>query len=242
MTAHSRITRVILKNYKSFALADVPLEPLPFLVGPNGAAKSNFIDALRFCRDALRTPLDQVFAKRNTNLYNLRHRSPANPESLEMRFEFVLVTGQTGYYSFTIGPQSPRGYEVRREKCVIYAFEDQPEHSFDRPTPNRLHLVNASGSAEYQPVYELLSSMEFYTPDPEMMRVDLDTTGSADVLDEDGENAASVLDRLIRTQKDTKDRIEQYLRAIVPGLERVGVEGFREYKLLNFYLAARRFG
>ena len=57
---NSGITRVILHNYKSIALGNVALGPLNFLVGPNGSGKSNFIDAMRFCRDALRTPLDQV--------------------------------------------------------------------------------------------------------------------------------------------------------------------------------------
>jgi predicted ATPase len=113
MTTQSRITRVVLKNYKSIAACDVPLGPLTILVGPNGAGKSNFFDAIRFCRDALRTPLDQVFAKRNTNLHHLLHRSAANPESLGMRFDFALDGGQEGHYSFEIGPQSPRGFEVR---------------------------------------------------------------------------------------------------------------------------------
>ncbi|HUE03351.1 MAG TPA: AAA family ATPase [Bryobacteraceae bacterium] len=252
MTTQGRITRVILKNYKSIASCDVPLGPLTILVGPNGAGKSNFIDAMRFCRDALRTPLDQVFAKRNTNLYHLRHRSPANPESLGMRFDFALDGGQQGYYSFEIGPQSPRGYEVRQESCVILDSDGERKHSFKiqagasysmlpavlpAPSANRLFLVNASGLPEYQPVYELLSGMEFYTPDPEMMRNELDTTGSADILDADGENVASVIDRLSHTQETTKARIDQYLHAIVPGLDRVEAEEFRSYKLLNFYLA-----
>src|ERR1039458_1784562 len=93
------------------------------------------------------------------------------------------------------------------------------------------------GVPGFQQVYELLSGMEFYTPDPEMMRNELDTTGSADILDADGENTASVLDRLSHTQEATKARIDQYLQAIVPGLERVEAEEFRSYKLLNFYLA-----
>jgi predicted ATPase len=256
MTTQSRITRVALKNYKSIATCDVPLGPLTILVGPNGAGKSNFLDAMRFCRDALRTPLDQVFAKRNTNLQHLRHRSPANPESLGMRFDFALDRGQQGHYSFEIGPQSPRGFEVLQETCVIRGSDGEPEHSFEihsgnftlssvisirlpLPTPsaNRLYLVNASGLPGFQQVYELLSAMEFYTPDPEMMRNELDTTGSADILDADGENTASVLDRLSHTQEATKARIDQYLQAIVPGLQGVGAEEFRSYKLLNFYFA-----
>lgn len=213
--------------------------PLTFLVGPNGAGKCTFIDALRFCRDALRTPLDQVFAKRNTNLHNLLHRSPANPDSLEMRFDFTLGDGETtGFYSFVIGQQSPRGFEVRREKCVIQALDGRTRVLFDlQSSSNRLYLVNAFDDRASQAVYELLSGMEFYTPDPEMMRLDLDTTGSADILDEDGENIATVLDRLSRTQRDTKDRIDEYLQAIVPGLQRVEAEEFRSYKLLNFYQA-----
>jgi len=255
MTTQSRITRVALTNYKSIAACDVPLGPLTILVGPNGAGKSNFLDAMRFCRDALRTPLDQVFAKRNTNLYHMRHRSPANPESLGMRFDFALDGGQQGHYSFEIGPQSPRGFEVRQETCVIQRSDGEPKHSFEihsgnftlssvtsirmpLPTPsaNRLYLVNAS-LPEFQQVYELLSGMEFYTPDPEMMRNELDTTGSADILDADGENTASVLDRLSHTQEAMKARIDQYLQAIVPGFVRVEAEEFRSYKLLNFYLA-----
>jgi hypothetical protein len=209
---------------------------------------------MRFCRDALRTPLDQVFAKRNTNLHHLLHRSAANPESLGMRFDFALDRGQEGHYSFEIGLQSPRGFEVRQEACVIRGSDGQSRCSFDlrsgffvlssdpaRPFPapsaNRLYLVNASGLSEFQPVYELLSGMEFYTPDPKVMRNELDKTGSADILAAEGENTASVLDRLTHTQEATKARIDQYLQAIVPGLERVGASEFRSYKLLNFHFS-----
>jgi predicted ATPase len=240
-----RLTRVVLTNYKSIARCEVDLGPLTILVGPNGAGKSNFIDALRFCRDALRTPLDQVFAKRNTHLHNLLHRSPANPDSLEMQFDFKLASGETGSYGFAISPQQPRGFEVRREKCMMQTPDRRGRTLFEVASgtlapvvssSNRLFLVNAP-DRESRAIYELLSGMEFYTPDPERMRLDLDTTGSAEVLDEDGENIASVLDRLSQTQKAAKDRIEEYLRAIVPGLERVEAEDFRSYKLLNFYQA-----
>jgi predicted ATPase len=254
MATQSRITRVALKNYKSIAACDVPLGPLTILVGPNGAGKSNFLDAMRFCRDALRTPLDLVFAKRNTNLSHLRHRSQANPESLAMGFDFSLEAGQEGHYSFEIGPQSPRGFEVRHEKCVVQeptglprSFEVQSGQlvsvhlnaaALPAPSARRLFLVNASALPEFHPVYELLSGMEFYTPDSEMMRNELDTTGSADILDADGENTASVLHRLSQTQRATKARIDQYLQAMVPGLERVEAGDFKSYKFLDFYLAA----
>jgi len=169
-----------------------------------------------------------------------------------MRFDFALDGGRDGHYSFEIGLQYPRGFEVRKEACVIRGSDGELAHTFalqsgafskiqsgplPYPTANRLFLVNAAAVSEFQPVYELLSGMEFYTPDPKMMR-ELDTTGSADILNANGQNTASVLDRLSHTQGDTKDRIDQYLRAIVPGLERVDADDFEHYKLLNFYMAA----
>src|SRR5713101_7345829 len=47
------LCRVRIRGYKSIAFCDVTLEPLTILVGRNGSGKSNFLDALRFLRDAL---------------------------------------------------------------------------------------------------------------------------------------------------------------------------------------------
>ena len=58
------ITRVSLRNYKSIAACDVQLQPLTFLVGRNGAGKSNFLDALRFVADALNSSLDHAIRAR----------------------------------------------------------------------------------------------------------------------------------------------------------------------------------
>ena len=54
------LTRVVLKNYKSIAASGVDLRALTFLVGPNGSGKSNFLDALRFTSDSLRSSLDNA--------------------------------------------------------------------------------------------------------------------------------------------------------------------------------------
>ena len=58
------LTRVVLKNYKSIAASGVDLRALTFLVGPNGSGKSNFLDALRFTSDSLRSSLDNALRER----------------------------------------------------------------------------------------------------------------------------------------------------------------------------------
>ena len=84
------LTRVTIENFKSIAFCDVKLGPLTFLVGLNGAGKSNFIDALRFCRDALRGPLDQAFASRSSNLQNLSHIGAGSSPGFGLRVEMQL--------------------------------------------------------------------------------------------------------------------------------------------------------
>lgn len=54
------ISRVRIKNYKSIAHCDVTLDRFTVLLGLNAAGKSNFLDALRFVRDALMDGPDEV--------------------------------------------------------------------------------------------------------------------------------------------------------------------------------------
>jgi predicted ATPase len=45
------VTRLILKNWRNFRDANVPLRDRTYLVGANASGKSNFLDAFRFLRD-----------------------------------------------------------------------------------------------------------------------------------------------------------------------------------------------
>lgn len=45
------VTRLILKNWRNFREADVPLRDRTYLIGANASGKSNFLDAFRFLRD-----------------------------------------------------------------------------------------------------------------------------------------------------------------------------------------------
>lgn len=88
--------RVTIRNYKSIAACQVQLGPLMFLVGPNGSGKSNFLDALRFAADALRSSLDHALRERGT-IKEVRRRSGGHPNHFALRFDFVLPSGRNGY-------------------------------------------------------------------------------------------------------------------------------------------------
>lgn len=241
------ITRVVLKNYKSIAACDVKLGPMMFLVGPNGSGKSNFLDALRFVADALHTSLDHALRDRG-GINEVRRRSGGHPNHFGVRLDFVLEPKSTGRYSFRIGAQPRGGYEVQQEECVLNGPEPLWREDYFRvnngvvttsakiapaASKDRLYLVNASGLAEFRPVYEMFSRMGFYNLNPDRIR-DLQPPDAGELLARDGSNIASVLAQLSRRDEKTKQRIEEYLSKVVPGVRSVDVKVIGPKETLEF--------
>ena len=238
------ITRVVLKNYKSIAACDVRLQPLTFLVGRNGAGKSNFLDALRFVADALNTSLDHALRDRG-GIKEVRRRSGGHPNHFSIRLEFILPGGTTGHYAFHISARPPGGYEVQTEECKLQNEILAPEVHFhvergvvtDKSVDvapaaanDRLYLVNASGLPEFRPVYEALSHMGFYNLIPDKIR-NPQAPDPGDVLMRDGSNLTSVLAQL---SPSVKQSIEEYLAVVVPGVHRVRVKELGSMDTLEF--------
>ena len=94
------------------------LGPLTFLVGRNGAGKSNFLDALRFVADALSSSLGHAIRDRG-GINDVCRRARGHPNHFSIRLEFALPEDFTGHYAFQIRKRSPGGYEVRTEECRI---------------------------------------------------------------------------------------------------------------------------
>jgi predicted ATPase len=224
-----RLTRVVLRNYRSIAACNVVLGPLTFLVGPNGAGKSNFLDALRLVAEGLRTSLDHALRDRG-GVAEVRRRSSGHPTNFGIRLEFVLANGVPGHFAFEIGARSGGAYVVQTEQCAVGrdryrvvqgAVEEQPGPVFPPAADDRLYLVNAAGLPAFRPAFDLLSTMGFYNLNPDRIRA-LQPPDKGELLARDGSNLASVLGRLRKTDEGkTKSRIEEYLSKIVPGIESV---------------------
>ncbi|MCS6951855.1 MAG: AAA family ATPase [Bryobacterales bacterium] len=241
------IRRVRLKNYKSIAGCDVELRPLIFLVGPNGSGKSNFLDALRFVADALRTSLDHALRDRG-GIHEVRRRSGGHPTHFGIRLEFRLPDGSEGHYAFRIGARPQGGYEVQGEECAIRKPEALgPEASFSvrsgkvagtadifpPATTDRLYLVNAAGLPEFRSAYEALSRMGFYNLNPDRIR-ELQAPDPGELLARDGSNITSVLAQMKKRAPQRKERIEKYLASVVPGVCGVDVRTIGPRETLEF--------
>lgn len=228
------LTRVVLRNYKSIAACDVRLSRLTYLVGANGAGKSNFLDALHFVRDSLNGSLDIAMNERG-GLSEVRRRSSGHPNHFGIRLEFNLPNGDSGFYAFAVGALPSNGYEVQREECSINGSGKGPyfllehgklvktsESTFPSVTADRLALVSASGLPVFRPVYDALIAMGFYNLNPKVIR-ELQKPQDGRLLKPAGENIVSVIGHLSRTNPEALRIIQEYLHAVVPmvhGVER----------------------
>lgn len=237
MTNSVFIQRVVLRSYKSIAQCDIRLQPLTYLVGQNGAGKSNFLDALHFVRDALTGSLDNALSERG-GLKEVRRRSSGHPNHMGIRIDFRLMDGRQGWYALRIGALASGGHEVQNEECVIGGMGKGPffriakgqlqgssEATFPAVTNDRLALVAASGLTAFRPVFDGLAAMGFYNLNPKIMR-ELQKPQDGRLLKSVGENIASVIHHLQRVAPDRMQFIKEYLQWVAPmvqGLERIAI-------------------
>jgi predicted ATPase len=219
----------------------VKLGPLTFLIGQNGAGKSNFLDALRFITDALTVLVEHALRDRG-GINEVRRRSSGHPTHFGVRIEFDLGNGQTGYYAFRIGAKAGSGFEIQKESCSVGLsyFTVQSgqikETSLQSPPaalPDRLFLVNASGQPEFRPLYDALMHMGFYNLNPDVIR-ELQSPDAGDLLASDGRNLASIIKRLQSEHSPIHDRIVELLGRVVPGVTGVEHEALGKKETLRF--------
>ncbi|MBN1916959.1 MAG: AAA family ATPase [Verrucomicrobia bacterium] len=229
-----RITRLSVVNYKSIAATETDLEPFTVFVGPNGSGKSNLIDALSFVCDSLSRPINDAFLRRGgiraTSRYSWGH-----PTNIGIRLTLSLADGMHADYSFNVAAEQGEAFRVARERCVVVSGVAR-SHRFEvrngkfvqeipgiRPKveADRLALYAASGTAEFRPVYDFLTSMRFYSVVPDRIR-ELQAPDSGESLAPDGANAAAVL-RRVKSEpggKERYDRICRLLSKVVEGVTR----------------------
>jgi predicted ATPase len=239
------IHRVTIRNYKSIAACRVDLGALMFLVGPNGSGKSNFLDAVRFVADALRSSLDHALRDRGT-IKEVRRRSGGHPNHFALRFDFTLPSGQAGHYAFRIGAKPAGAYEVQTEECSIHSADaigsghhfhirsGKVESASFSPTPatlpDRLFLVAVSGLPEFRPVFDALSRIQVYNLNPREIAA-MQRPDPGDMLRRDGSNAASVLQQF---PSDVRERVSSNLSRIVPGVSAAEAKTLGSQETIEF--------
>lgn len=233
----------------SIAKCSVLLGPLRFLVGQNGAGKSNFLDALRFTADSLNTSMEHALRDRG-GIAEVRRRSSGHPTHFGIQLQWELPSGAHGVYSFKVGARPNGGFEIQEESCEVhsaaefgvssrYTVKSGKVTECSLPTApaaasDRLYLVAISGQPEFRPIYHALSRMGFYNFNPDVIR-ELQSPDVGEVLAGDGHNLASVLKRLSDDPGcSTLPRIVELLGRVVPGITSVSHKPQGKKETLEF--------
>ena len=243
------IQRVRLLHYRSIKTCDVRLADLTVLVGPNGSGKSNFVDSLRLVSQALSENLDNALRERG-GAAEVRRRSNGHPTHFTIQLDFA-GDGFTGSFMFKVGAAKGGDYRVTHEKCSVRTtsemadadafYEVRDGHlvasSFDTVLPpgvdDRLYLVQASAIPAFRRVFDGLSDVNVYNLNPGSMRMP-QRPEAGDLLRRDGANIASVLEHLSRVAPETKTKVEDYLRLVVPGTIAANRVSYGAYESVEF--------
>lgn len=239
------VRRVQLKNYKSIASCSVDLHELTFLVGQNGAGKSNFLDAIRFVRDALRDSLDHALRERG-GIAEVRRKSGGHPTDFGIRLD-VQSPEFSGSYAFLVGAKKGASFEVKEERCdVSFAngsrsffhnkagrIFDTSEKTLPKTSRDRLFLVAASGLEPFRGIFELLSRMGFYNLNPKLIK-ELQAPQSSELLLVEGENIASVIGALENRAPEAMQRIQDYLSQVNSSVHGVSKKSVGPAETLEF--------
>ncbi len=247
MTNPVFLRRVVLNNYKSIKECSVKLGPLTFLVGQNGAGKSNFLEAVRLVSESLNTSLEHALRDRG-GINEVRRRSSGHPTHFGIRLDWVLPNGTEGIYAFRVGAKKKGGFEVQQEECRVFENGLSGENYYRTERGNvrksnlkvvppassdRLYLVSAAGLPPFRPLYEALSHMGFYNLNPDEIR-DLQPPDPGEILTRDGRNLASVLGVLEKGNEGAHRQIISFLSKVVPGIQDVVVKHVSKKETLEF--------
>ena len=241
------LKRVVLNNYKSIKECSVKLGPLTFLVGQNGAGKSNFLDALRMVSDSLTTSLEHALRDRG-GINEVRRSSSGHPTHFGIRLEWRLNNDESkGMFAFRVGSQKKGGVEIQQEECWVSDKSSSGAHYYKvtngsvstnigiapPASSDRLYLVAAAGLPVFRPIYNALSHMGFYNFNPDEIR-DVQPPDPGEILKRDGSNLASVLSFLQKGDTSLYYRIVEFLSKVVPGIEGVEIKHMGKKETIEF--------
>lgn len=228
------ITRVQVKNFRSFANVDIKLGRLNVLVGRNGAGKSAFLDILRFVRDALRTGLETAVDDRH-GIVALRRWAPHKPYNVEICLS-VETQNFWGEYLFVITSGQQGKYVRSRELCRVGKTPAKVEAEFE--TKKNEWITLPDGLLEIlgrvvTPLVELESLVlpmmgivsplfsqfhqnligSFYTIFPNTLRIPQKPSNEKQLLDH-GENFASIVRQLQKSRRRFPKLLKSLARVV----------------------------
>lgn len=224
--------RLSLLRFRSLPAAELEFDNPTFLVGQNGAGKSNVVDAFAFLAEAMVSPLTSVLDRRAglaTVSYRIAQRGRRADLGLRVELNNLDEETSRAVYAFQLRGLQDYDFKVLHEQCVITRCNGRrnwfdrsegiwrsSEKSLDPALESRsLALPVVAGDTRFAAVWRFLSDMQVYRIEPGVLREMQDPDGGGR-LRTDGRNAASILREIRRESPDNWQSIRDLLETIVP--------------------------
>jgi predicted ATPase len=240
------IRRITLRNYKSIAACRIDLPRLGFLVGRNGAGKSNVLDSISFVAESLLGSLGTAIEEDREGIDSMIRRTGDHFGPMAIRIDFTLSENSSGHFGFEVGKTHDGGFEVLHEECKVLGNTGE-EHYYcvhsgvvtkaSRPNfpvvlPDRLCLVAAGGFPEFRAVFDLLVRMAVYNPNPETLN--RAQQGIGGVLQRSAKNMVQTLKNL---EPEFRTKIDEFLTRALNTETSVEIKKSGELETINFLQA-----
>lgn len=226
------ISRIILKNWKNFESVDVPLKDRMFVVGPNAAGKSNFLDAFRFLRDLVKNGggLQQAIAGPGREGFSKVRFLPARKDP-EVAIEIHLSDfgSEKTLWRYALGVRQDRKEETPRVSYERVWRGDEKQPFINRPDendvsdPERLKqtfLQQINANKDFRDIVKHFEKILYLHLVPQLLKYPSAFNGS-DLPDDPF--GRGFLNRLQKTSKKTRDawmkKVDRALQIAVPQLK-----------------------
>ncbi len=227
-----KIIRIELQNWKNFTQADVDLADRVFIVGPNAAGKSSFLDVFQFLHDLVIEGggLAQAVEKRGgvSAIRSLHARAQSNisieitvQSDAQERWKYLLsFTHFSARNSFTpiIRKEEVIRIGVNGEEKVVSRPNEEDKN--DKESLTQTYLQQLPQNQSFRDLYHFFKDIQYIHLVPQLLRDSsfyLPASSKMDFLGRD------LLDRIRQTPKNIQKarlkRITKTLKGIVPHFE-----------------------
>ncbi len=221
-----KIRRLMLKNWKNFAQADVEVRDRLFLVGPNASGKSNFLDAFRFLRDLASVGGGlQEAVRRRGGVSAIRCLAARRYSDITLGV-IVCNESEKWEYEISFNQDKQRPAKVCRERVCRgdEVLLDRPTDE-DRKDPARLtqtYLEQVNVNQPFRGLASFFASVRYLHIVPQLVREPDRSVGRAnDPFG--GDFLEQVAKTPEKTQRARLRRIQEALRVAVPQLKEIAL-------------------
>ena len=225
------ITRIRLKNWRNFKKVDVNLRDRVYVIGPNAAGKSNFLDVMRFLRDVANPKgggLQKAVQDRG-GITKLRCLLARNDPKVSIEVELAEKVDTDPTWRYTLGFRSEgkgqqrlivsqeKVEDLKNKKVLLDRPNDEDHNDPDRLTQTHLEQINTN--KDFREVAEFLANVTYLHLVPQLLK-HADQLGGYRI--ENDPFGQAFLERIAKTQDRAQTsrlaKIGDVLRICVPNM------------------------